>query len=763
MLLDEDKSKDLFAAAGIPVPHGMVVRAGDESRPEPFFPPPWIVKALVLSGGRGKAGGVLRAENKQALDKALDAVFALKIGGEPVRLARVEPAVEHERELYLSLSVSRDRAGMVLAASGSGGMDVESGANGSVRIETVDLPDGPTPYQVRSAFFALDLPHAAWTPFNELVAALWKAVRGNNLLLAEINPLVYLQDEHEEPAEEDEKDEDSDDSANDSANDSADESGNESSGNGDTGEAGAESADESSNGKAAASRKAEEKRKEECKGRFLALDAKCEIDSSAMCGRKDLEAYFEPSHLKEEERISRDAGFAYVSLTGSVGLLANGAGLAMATMDSLNLAGLPAANFLDLGGAADERRMGRALELLFGDLRVEAVFINLYGGILSCGDVAKALAAVLGGRPPQKPLVVRMAGNGASVGLGVLGSLAQPDIHVVGDMAEALSVLRTLTDQKEPARIVMPEDDWAPAPPASSHDAADIGAFPLCRESAVLVQGATGRVAGKHIELMRAYGTNVVAGVTPFKGGAEVNGLPVYDCVADACREHRIDASIIFVPGPFAADAALEAARAGIPWVVCITEGVPQQDMLAVLPKLGCLGTRLVGPNTPGVIVPRQCKIGIMPAEPFTPGPVAVFSRSGTLTYEAASRLSGEGMGQSFCLGIGGDPFTGLDFVDCLQMAAADPETRAVLLIGEIGGRAEEDAAAWLREHPIGKPVAAFVAGVTAPPGKRLGHAGAILEEHSGGAGAKLAALREAGISLCASLDEVPKVMAELL
>ena len=188
-----------------------------------------------------------------------------------------------------------------------------------------------------------------------------------------------------------------------------------------------------------------------------------------------------------------------------------------------------------------------------------------------------------------------------------------------------------------------------------------------------------------------------------------------------------------------AADAALEAARAGIPWVVCITEGIPQQDMLAALPAIRCSGSRLVGPNTPGLIVPGRTKIGIMPAQPFTSGPVAVFSRSGTLTYEAAARLSAAGLGQSFCIGVGGDPFTGLSFIDCLRLAAADPETQAVLLIGEIGGRAEEDAAEFIRASGYPKPVAAFVAGITAPPGKRLGHAGAILEESTGGAGAKLA------------------------
>lgn len=700
MLLDEDKSKALFTTAGIAVPPGVLVRA-DAPRPASLpFSAPFIVKAQVLCGGRGKAGGVLRAETPAELDAALARVFSLSIGGEPVRLARVEPAVEHGRELYLSLSVSRDRGCLVLAAGAAGGVDVEGGS-AEVHLECIDLPGGPEPHQVRAAFFALRLPREAWGAFKTLAERLWRAVRDNGLLLAEINPLVHL-----------------------------------------PGKDG---------------------------GRFLALDAKCEVDSSLLPGRADLEAFHEPLHLTEEERISRAAGFAYVSLKGSVGLLANGAGLAMATMDSLNLAGLPAANFLDLGGAADEGRMRQALGMLFGDARVRAVFINLYGGILSCGDVARALSSVLGGRPPARPLVVRMAGNGAADGLAVLAGLGLPHVHVVSDMAQALDALRGLVPAAPPMRVEAGDAPHAPTKAALDSDGdglvspSPLAAFALGAGSPVLVQGATGKVAGRHMALMRSYGTNIVAGVTPFKGGTEADGVPIYDSVAQAVAAHEIEASIIFVPGPFAADAALEAARAGIPWVVCITEGIAQQDMLAALPALRRTGARLVGPNTPGVIVPGRTKIGIMPAEPFTPGPVAVFSRSGTLTYEAAARLSAAGIGQSFCIGVGGDPFTGLSFIDCLRLAAADPQTQAVLLIGEIGGRAEEDAADFIRSIGYPKPVAAFVAGITAPPGKRLGHAGAILEESTGGAGRKLAALRGAGLSLCAGLDEIPEAVRAFL
>jgi succinyl-CoA synthetase alpha subunit len=287
----------------------------------------------------------------------------------------------------------------------------------------------------------------------------------------------------------------------------------------------------------------------------------------------------------------------------------------------------------------------------------------------------------------------------------------------------------------------------------------------LSRSSRVLVQGITGKAAQLHVRLMQEYGTNVVAGVTPFKGGREVLGVPVYDSVRQACAAHAIDASIVFVPAPFAAEAILEAADNDVPWCVCITEHIPQADMLRVRETLRVTGsrTRLVGPNTPGLIVPGRTKIGIMPGYVYTPGPVAIFSRSGTLTYETASRLSAASIGQSVCVGIGGDPFIGLKYVDFLELVRDDPATGAVLVLGEIGGTAEEELARYVVETQFPKPVLAFIAGRTAPAGKRLGHAGAILEEGSGGIADKLAALRAAGIAVCPDLKSLPGLMARAL
>lgn len=274
------------------------------------------------------------------------------------------------------------------------------------------------------------------------------------------------------------------------------------------------------------------------------------------------------------------------------------------------------------------------------------------------------------------------------------------------------------------------------------------------RNTRLIVQGFTGKEGTFHAQQAIAYGTAVVGGVTPGKGGTKHLDLPVFDTVAQAAKATGANASVIFVPPPFAADAIMEAADAGIALVVCITEGIPALDMMKAWDFLQSKKTRLIGPNCPGIISPGKCKIGIMPAHIHRECHVGVVSRSGTLTYEAVGQLTKLGIGQSTCIGIGGDPIIGTNFVDALKLFNEDPDTKAIIMIGEIGGNAEETAAAFVKAH-VKKPVVGFIAGQTAPPGRRMGHAGAIISGGSGKASDKIQAMKDAGITVCASPAEL--------
>ncbi len=282
------------------------------------------------------------------------------------------------------------------------------------------------------------------------------------------------------------------------------------------------------------------------------------------------------------------------------------------------------------------------------------------------------------------------------------------------------------------------------------------------KDTKLLVQGITGKEGTFHTRQAVKYGTQVVAGVTPGKGGEMVDGIPVYNTVMDAVASQGANASVIFVPPAFAADAIMEAADAGIPLVVCISEGIPTLDMVRITASLKVKGCRLIGPNCPGIISPGKSKIGIMPGHIHRMGSVGVISRSGTLTYEVVFQLTERGIGQSTCIGIGGDPIVGTHFTDCLELFEADPDTEAVVLIGEIGGTAEEEAAFFFKER-MRKPVIGFVAGSTAPPGRRMGHAGAIISGGKGTAAEKISAWKAAGIRVCQSPAEIGATVEELL
>lgn len=691
MLLNEHKSKTLFDEAGIPVPCGKVVFPDEQDDFGSPFPLPWFAKVQVLTGGRGKVGGIRRIESAEEFPAAAQELFDLRIKGHSVPFVRVEPAVNIQREFYLSMTVSRPSRTILFTLGRSGGMDIESMGERNLLVQKISVTAGLQPHHVRAAFFHARLEKGHFKAFHDLVEKLFRTTLDNGLLLAEINPLVLCAD-----------------------------------------------------------------------NTFLALDGKIEIDDNVVDLNPELERFHQPEHATPEENTARNAGLSFVSLPGWVGLMVNGAGLAMATMDLLNFSGLPASNFLDLGGAADHKRMAAALDLLFGDTRVKAAFINMFGGILSCADVARALLNALGNGAPPKPIVVRMAGKDAEAGIALLRDNHVQGLHLAGDMSEAISILATLKPADAPIiEFPIPDSPCPASRPAPTGYTCD-ATFDIDRNTPILVQGLTGREGKLHSALMREYGANIVAGVTPFKGGQSVQGIPVYNSVAEACRRHEIGASIIFVPPKLAADAVLEAASNNIPWAVCITEGIPQHDMLRVFEQIRKSRTHVVGPNTPGILVPNQTKIGILPTMPFSPGPVAILSRSGTLSYEVADRLTRSGIGQSLCVGIGGDPFIGVNFADMFDMLRNHEKTRAVVVLGEIGGRAEENLADYAIKTGFDKPVISFIAGRTAPPGRRLGHAGAILES-GGGIDAKLSAMREAGFFVCPSLEAVAEFTAQTL
>ena len=470
----------------------------------------------------------------------------------------------------------------------------------------------------------------------------------------------------------------------------------------------------------------------------VALDAKVTIDGNALFRHQDLAEIEAGADEDPQEAMAKEKGLTYVKLDGDVGILGNGAGLCMSTLDVVAQAGGAPANFLDAGGGSKADAIVDALEVITSDPKVNAVLFNIFGGITRCDEVAKGIIEASRQIDLDVPLVVRLDGTNSEQGLALLEQAAIEGLEVQGDDAGGGRARGRAGEGQRLMSIIVD------------------------RDTKLVVSGLTGREGSFHGLRNRDYGTDLVAGVTPGKGGQDVGGVPVFDSIKESVEEAGANTSMIFVPARFAAPAIDEAIESGVQTVIAITEGIPVLDMLKTYWKAKEAGVRLIGPNCPGVLSPGKANVGIIPAQFFDPGKIGVVSKSGTLTYQIGNELKQAGEGNSSIVGIGGDPIVGSDFIDILTLFEADPETELIVMVGEIGGDAEERAAEFI-DAEVSKPVVAYIAGFTAPPGKQMGHAGAIISGSSGTAQAKKEALEAKGVRVGESPTETAKIAVETL
>lgn len=692
MQLLEYQAKTLLSDAGAIIPNGFVVRPEDTIGELPF-PFPAVVKSQVPVGGRGKLGGVKLVRAQKDLEKSRREIEQLEIKGYKPSAVLIEQALDIDREVYVSLRVNRDQRRTEWVVSREGGVDIESHGE-HVMVIPYDTPDT---VEKLADLFSTDTRQLA-----ELLASLERCFFDNDLLLLEINPLVIC-----------------------SRTDL-----------------------------------------EQNRGRGLVCaDAKVMVDDNARF---------------RHDNFDWPKTQAIKPLGGTIGVIANGAGMAMSTMDTIYAAGAKPANFLDIGGGTGEDVFVKNLREITDLPGVTSIIVNIFAGITRCDDIARGIIAAKKQIPGLAPLFIRLEGTNRDEAAELLrqaGIELQPDLKTCIGLAlqadgrpQTEDIGKSQESQRPEKTVASSELDTTSAihlqpEPALLRTQGGPGAKPwsgsmytasehILASQPVIVQGITGHHGAFHTEQMLASGTNIVSGVTPRKAGETVHGLPVYNTVKEAVQQHNATASVLFVPAQFAKNAMLEAIDSGIKLIVCITEGIPVHDMLAVHEKAAQKGVTVVGPNCPGFIVPGSHKLGIIASHITRPGNTTIISRSGTLTYELADALSKKGVGQRLILGIGGDPVQGMTCVEALKLAENDPKTKQIVLVGEIGGEGENLAADFVAKH-ITKPVHGLVVGHSLPAGQTFGHAGAIVGSKGESATDKTAYMSSKGIRMSKILDEL--------